>query len=275
MLCFVNFGGVQVELLIFKDRLNNGGLYQRMEEILPAFAEVLGRLTHTRFPSPGPPPIMLAFFAPITRGAVMLAIVDYDAGNLRSVQRACYHVGIEAEITSDPKVVMAAERVIFPGVGAATSAVDTLAKSGLGDALKAVFEAGTPILGICLGSQIVLEHTEEDNRDCLGLIEGACQRFDFADRNLKVPHIGWNEIDVRQPHPLLRHVESGQQFYFVHSYYAVPLSQDNIVCTTNYGIEFCSAVGRDNLFASQFHLEKSGETGLTVLAEFANWDGTC
>lgn len=205
----------------------------------------------------------------------MLAIVDYEAGNLRSVQRACAHVGVDAEISADPEVIRHADRIIFPGVGAATSAVDTLARTGLGDALRAKFEAGTPILGICLGSQVVLEHTEEDDRDCLGFIEGACQRFDFADRSLKVPHIGWNEIEVRRPHPLLRHVKSGDQFYFVHSYYAVPKSQDNVVCTTEYGINFCSAVGRDNLFASQFHLEKSGETGLAVLAEFANWDGTC
>ena len=205
----------------------------------------------------------------------MLAIVDYDAGNLRSVQRACTHVGIEAEITADPAVVRSADRVIFPGVGAATSAVDTLARTGLGDALRDVFEAGRPVLGICLGSQIVLEHTEEDDRDCLCLVEGACQRFEFSDRNLKVPHIGWNEIEIKRAHPLLRHVKSGDQFYFVHSYYAVPASAANVVCTTEYGIEFCSAVGRDNLFASQFHLEKSGEIGLTVLAEFANWDGTC
>lgn len=204
----------------------------------------------------------------------MLAIVDYNAGNLRSVQRACSRIGAVAEITADPDVVRRADRVIFPGVGAATSAVDTLRETGLGEALREVVASGRPVLGICLGSQIVLEYTAEDDRECLGLIEGSCQRFEFADRVLKVPHIGWNEITITQPHPLLRQVSTGDQFYFVHSYYAVPKSAGDVYCVTEHGIEFCSALGRGSLFATQFHLEKSGELGLTVLAEFLGWDGT-
>jgi len=203
----------------------------------------------------------------------MLAIVDYDAGNLRSVLRACHRVGLDAEITADPVVVEAAERIIFPGVGAATSAVDTLRARGLDRALTAAFAKGTPILGICLGAQIILEHTEEDERDCLALVEGICRRFEPADRNLKVPHIGWNGVDVVQPHPLLVDVEDGDEFYFVHSYFPCPVHKENIFGVTEYGQSFCSAVGKENLFATQFHLEKSGEFGLKVLARFGRWDG--
>ena len=201
----------------------------------------------------------------------MLVIVDYEAGNLRSVQRACTRVGLDSVISSKPEDVLKADRVIFPGVGAATSAVDTLARTGLGDALKEYFTRGKPLLGICLGAQIILEFTEEDRRDCLGLIEGICERFDPADRSLKVPHMGWNKVEIVQAHPLLEGVVSGSEFYFVHSYFPHPSHRENVYCTTDYGMTFCSALGRDNLFASQFHLEKSGEIGLKILQNFGNW----
>lgn len=202
----------------------------------------------------------------------MPVIVDYDAGNVRSVQRACQHVGMDAEISADPEVVLAADKLIFPGVGSAVSAVDTLKARGLDEAITAYYQSGKPLLGICLGLQIVLEHTEEGNKDCLGLVEGACERFDFADRSLKVPHIGWNEIKIEQSHPILSDLESGDEFYFVHSYYARPLREENILGTTDYGDKtFCSIIGKDNLFATQFHLEKSGELGLKLLAAFKCW----
>lgn len=202
----------------------------------------------------------------------MPVIVDYDAGNVRSVQRACQHVGMDAEISADPEVVLAADKLIFPGVGSAVSAVDTLKARGLDEAITAYYQSGKPLLGICLGLQIVLEHTEEGNKDCLGLVEGACERFDFADRSLKVPHIGWNEIKIEQSHPMLSDLESGDEFYFVHSYYARPLREENILGTTDYGDKtFCSIIGKDNLFATQFHLEKSGELGLKLLAAFKCW----
>ena len=145
------------------------------------------------------------------------------------------------------------------------------------DALIEAFHKGTPLLGICLGSQIVLEHTEEGDKDCLGLIDGVVERFDFADRTYKVPHIGWNEINIAQPHPLLRQVEDGDEFYFVPSYFTRPTQQANVVATTDYNINFCSILAKDNLFATQFHLEKSGRKGLSILAEFASWEGgsTC
>ena len=129
----------------------------------------------------------------------MLVIVDYDAGNVRSVQRACQYVGMDAEISADPAVVAAADQLIFPGVGSAESAVDTLCDRGLDEAIKSFYATGKPLLGICLGLQIVLEHTEEGDKTCLGLVEGASERFEFSDRSLKVPHIGWNELTINRP----------------------------------------------------------------------------
>lgn len=201
----------------------------------------------------------------------MLVIVDYDAGNLRSVQRACQRVGLEGHISSCPEELLKADRVIFPGVGAATSAMETLKDSGLGEALVEYFKSGKPLLGICLGAQIILEHTEEGDKDCLGLIEGICKKFQFDNNDLKIPHMGWNAVEIVQQHPLLKKIESGDEFYFVHSYFASPTYEENIYCKTEHGQTFCSALGRDNLFATQFHLEKSGEIGLSVLKEFGCW----
>ncbi len=204
----------------------------------------------------------------------MVHIVDYDAGNVRSVQRACQHVGIDAQITADPEALLKSDKVIFPGVGSAESAVDTLKTRGLDEALKDFYRSGRPLLGICLGLQIILEYTEEGSRDCLGLMEGACERFDFTDESIKVPHIGWNEVEMVQSHPLLKDVRSGDEFYFVHSYFANLKESSSIYGVTEYGEkQFASIIARDNLFATQFHLEKSGELGLRLLAEFADWQG--
>ena len=203
---------------------------------------------------------------------MQVAIVDYDAGNLGSVKRACTEVGIDAFITSDPEQVLAADKVIFPGVGSAASAIDTLHERGLFEALRAFYQSGKPFLGICLGSQILLEYSDEGNKECLGIVSGACERFDLPDRTLKVPHMGWNEIDILRPHPLLRDIKAGDEFYFVHSYFTRP-AKENIVATTEYGINFCSIIAKDNLFATQFHLEKSGRKGLAILSAFRDWDG--
>jgi glutamine amidotransferase len=202
-----------------------------------------------------------------------IVIVDYDAGNLRSVQRACAFVGMEAVISAKAEDVAGADRVIFPGVGSAESAVDTLRERGLDEALKAFYNAGKPLLGICLGTQIVLEHTAEGDKDCLGLVEGVSERFSFADRTLKVPHIGWNEVVIEKTHPVLKNVRSGDEFYFVHAYYVIPSSRDVVYGKTEYGIEYCSVLGQNNLFATQFHLEKSGRMGLSILDAFREWDG--
>ena len=203
----------------------------------------------------------------------MAVIVDYQAGNLRSVQRACEKIGLAARISSSPEELLAADRVIFPGVGTAASAVDTLHRTGLGEALVSVFEQGRPILGICLGAQIVLDSTEEGDRPCLGLLPGTCRLFRPSSRTLKVPHIGWNQVRKTASHPLLVDTEDGDEFYFVHSYYCEPARTADVYGVTDYGVDFCSVLGRKNLFATQFHLEKSGETGLRVLRRFADWDG--
>ena len=202
----------------------------------------------------------------------MISIVDYRAGNLRSVARACREVGTDAELVADPERIATSERVIFPGVGTAESGMSTLRKTGLGEALKAAFERGTPILGICLGAQIILDHSEEGGEDCLGLIAGKCRRFSPEDPALKVPHIGWNQVVVTQAHPLLYDFPDGAEFYFVNSYYPDPDDTGCVYGESEYGHPFCAMLGRGNLFATQFHLEKSGRLGLELLKRFTLWD---
>jgi glutamine amidotransferase len=203
----------------------------------------------------------------------MITIIDYGAGNIRSVLRACAEVGNQAMITSDPAAVAQAGKIIFPGVGAAPSAMKYLKKTGLDTAIKNAFQAGIPILGICLGTQIILEKSEEGHQKCLGLVPGMTVRFNLKDKALKIPHMGWNEITVTQPHPLLEGVRAGDEFYFVHSFYPQPAVEENVYAVADYGGDFCCALGFKNLFATQFHLEKSGRLGLEMLARFARWDG--
>ena len=191
------------------------------------------------------------------------------------MQRACAEVGLEAEITADPQRVKEAERVIFPGVGAAGSAMRSLSSTGMDIALKAVIASGRPVLGICLGLQISLDHSEENDQTTLSLIPGNVYRFRFDNPELKIPHMGWNEVRVLQPHPLLEGIDAGDEFYFVHGYFPQPEDQANVYAVTDYESEFASAVGQKNYFATQFHPEKSGRVGLRLLANFKNWDGTC
>ena len=202
-------------------------------------------------------------------------IVDYDAGNLRSVQRACAEIGLDAEISADPDRVRRARRVIFPGVGAAGSAMRSLRREGMDEALKEAISAGVPVLGICLGLQISLDHSEEDDQETLGLIPGKVKRFRFDRQDLKIPHMGWNAVKVVQPHPLLDDIEPGDEFYFVHGYYPEPTAADSVFALTDYEADFASAVGRNNYFATQFHPEKSGRVGLRLLRGFSRWDGQC
>jgi glutamine amidotransferase len=204
----------------------------------------------------------------------MLAIVDYNAGNLRSVQRACDAVGLRADVTQDPDQVARADRIIFPGVGHARTTMETLTARGLDQALVAAFERGAPMLGICVGAQLLLDGSEEGPCKALGLIPGMTRRFRLDDPTLKVPHIGWNGVTVVQPHPLLSHLQPGDELYFVHGYYPDPSSAQHRFAQTEYGAQFCCALGRDNLFATQFHPEKSGRVGLALLERFSSWDGT-
>jgi glutamine amidotransferase len=203
----------------------------------------------------------------------MITIIDYNAGNIRSVLRACTEVGTKARITTDPKVVTGAGKIIFPGVGAAPSAMAYLKKTGLDKALTGAFRAGIPMLGICIGAQIVLDRSEEGDQKCLGLIPGKTVRFRFKDKTLKIPHMGWNEVKATRDHPLLNGIKAGDEFYFVHSYYPRPADEKQVFAVTEYGGDFCCALGYKNLFAVQFHPEKSGRLGLELLKRFADWNG--
>ena len=200
-------------------------------------------------------------------------IVDYDAGNLRSVQRACAEVGLAAEISADPARLRRADRIIFPGVGQAGSAMATLNRTGLADALRQRLGEGVPVLGICLGLQISLDHSEEGDTPTLSLVAGETRRFHFADPTLKVPHMGWNTLSLRQPHPVLKDLHVDDDFYFVHSYYTVPQDPALVLAEATYEQPFCCALGKDNYVGVQFHTEKSGRAGLALLARFAAWDG--
>jgi len=203
----------------------------------------------------------------------MIAIIDYSAGNLTSVKRALDHLGIPSVITADLKLIRAADRVIFPGVGHATAAMAVLKERGLDQALRQAFEAGTPILGICLGTQIILSRSDEGDTPCLGLIEGKVPRFSLSDPALKVPHMGWDSIVLKANHPVLRDIKSDDEFYFVHSYYPEPVRTRAVVATCEYEIEFAAIIGERNLIGTQFHPEKSGPAGLSILMNFSTWDG--
>lgn len=202
----------------------------------------------------------------------MITIVDYKAGNLTSVRRALDHLGIPNLITADPQAVLEAERIIFPGVGHAGAAMGVLKARGMATALQEAFWRGTPILGICIGCQIILSHSEEGNTPGLDLIPGECVRFRPRDPAFKIPHMGWNAVTVMQPHPVIAHLRPGNEFYFVHSYYPQPLDTGCVYATCEYGITFPAAIGIGNLFAVQFHAEKSGPVGLQLLENFAHWN---
>lgn len=203
----------------------------------------------------------------------MITIVDYNAGNLRSVKRACDAVGIESRVSSDADEIANAARVIFPGIGHAKTTMDTLVARGLDSALTAARSAGAPILGICVGAQLLLDGSDEGPASGFGWIPGQTRLLEPKDDNLKVPHIGWNDVCVAQPHPLLEDLREGDAAYFVHGYFMAPTDKRHIFATSEYGENFCCAIGRDNVFATQFHPEKSGRLGLSILKRFATWNG--
>jgi glutamine amidotransferase len=205
----------------------------------------------------------------------MIAIIDYDAGNLASVERAVRHLNINCKVTRSLNDLNKAKRIIFPGVGAAGSAMESLRQLGLDVAIRQAFEAGKPILGICLGAQIILEASQEDDVSCLGLIKGCSLAFPSNMKQdgakLKVPHMGWNNIAIKKSHPVLTGIRPEHQFYFVHSYYPAPKNPDDILAITRYGEDFASALAVNNLVVTQFHPEKSGQPGLNILKNFAAW----
>ena len=199
----------------------------------------------------------------------MITIVDYGMGNLRSVQKACEHVGIDARVSSDRAEIAAAEKMILPGVGAFRDAIAELKKQDLVEPILAHIEADRPFLGICLGLQMLLDVSYEDGRyEGLGVVPGEVVRFpDFDD--LKVPHMGWNRLRVSGEQPLLAGIPNDAYFYFVHSYYVAPSDASVVAATSDYGIDFVSMVARGNMFATQFHPEKSQKFGLKLLENFA------
>ena len=200
-----------------------------------------------------------------------IAIIDYGMANLRSVQKALEEVGSSAEIVSKPEQVRRASHVILPGVGAFADAVKTLRASGLVDPIKEHIAAGKPFLGICLGLQMLFDVGYEDGtHEGLGIVPGKVVRFDVdKTQGLKVPHMGWNQLNVKRPSPLLKGLPAGCGVYFVHSYYVVPTDPSVVATTTDYGGEFVSSIWRDNLLATQFHPEKSQKIGLQLLSNFA------
>ncbi|MDO8683480.1 MAG: imidazole glycerol phosphate synthase subunit HisH [Armatimonadota bacterium] len=263
----------------------------------------------------------------------MIAIIDYKAGNLTSVRLALEYIGVECEITNDPARILAADRVIFPGVGAAAEAMKNLRELQLLEPIKTVVSRGTPFLGICLGTQVIFEYSEEDGgTPCIGLAPGTVKRFTPSNPADKIPQMGWNAVEFRcfgepfprnqsavlrcfgepfprnpnsvprcfgeplprnqkavprcsgEPfprnqsacHPLFNGIEDGSEFYFVHSYYPSPSDAAYTMGETEYAdARFASVIGKGNLFATQFHPERSGRIGLKLLENFSRWDGKC
>jgi imidazole glycerol-phosphate synthase subunit HisH len=198
----------------------------------------------------------------------MIAIIDYGVGNLRSVEKAFQHVGADALVTADPEVVRGAAGVVLPGVGAFGDGIEQLAARGFVPVVKEIAAQGRPLLGICLGMQFLFGESEEMGQYVgLGLLPGRVVRFHGE---LKVPHIGWNQVCALRPSPLLAGLPAEPYAYFVHSYYVEPADPDDVLATTDYGGPYASVVGRGHIFGLQFHPEKSQEVGLRMLRNFAD-----
>jgi len=207
----------------------------------------------------------------------MIAIINYNAGNITSVARALQNIGQEFAVTDDIQKLNTASHVIFPGVGAAGEAMAYLREKKLDAWLKNWLSTGKPIMGICLGTQIVLDYSEENDTDGIGLVAGSTKRFPdqlvSAGQSLKIPHMGWNNVEFRRSHPVFRDISPAAEFYFVHSYYPAPSDESTVLGKTDYGINFCSVLAVKNLVAMQFHPEKSGRPGLQILRNFCKWRG--
>ena len=201
----------------------------------------------------------------------MIALLDYGAGNVRSVQKALTAAGGDVRLVPNPETVAQADAVVLPGVGAFDDCINAMQRQELFEAARAFVSTGKPFLGICIGYQALFEKSEEFNSCAagLGIFEGSVVRF--PDTEVKVPQIGWNEVQFSKPDcPILQGIESGSHFYFVHSYYPQPKDESIVATRTEYGVDFVSAVWRDNVFATQFHPEKSQKVGLQLLTNFVN-----
>jgi glutamine amidotransferase len=208
----------------------------------------------------------------------VIAVVDYGMGNLRSVSKALEHVVSDSQrviVSSDADEIESAEHVVFPGQGAARDCMKQLQALQLD---KVVLQAAKekPFLGICMGMQVLMSHSEENQGiDCMKLYQGNVRALadKLSDKSLKIPHMGWNEVSHKQVHPLWQGIEENNRFYFVHSYYVDPDDASLIAGETNYGIDFVSAIAKDNVFAVQFHPEKIAHDGLQLLKNFSRWNG--
>lgn len=200
-----------------------------------------------------------------------IGLIDYKAGNRTSVERALAHLGIGYSVADSPRKLDGVDRIIFPGVGEAKAAMDVLSERGLDAALKQAVLAGIPILGICIGCQVLLDSSEERSTACLGIIPGSSRRFP-AGAGVKIPQIGWNQVYHGGRHPLFSGIPDGSCFYFDHSYYPVPADPQLEVGRTEYAIAFSSAFVKGSTAAVQFHPEKSGHVGLRLLENFARWE---
>ncbi|HZN66383.1 MAG TPA: imidazole glycerol phosphate synthase subunit HisH [Tepidisphaeraceae bacterium] len=201
----------------------------------------------------------------------MISILDYGMANLRSVQKGFEQVGARAQIITEPEQIDRADKFVLPGVGAFQDAVATLRQRGHDGAIKRHIEKGKPFLGICLGLQMLFDVGYEDGEHRgLGVFRGACVRFDVDETmGLKVPHMGWNQLNIRRPSPILKGLPDGAGVYFVHGYYAAPQDDSVVASTTDYGRPFVSSIWKDNVTATQFHPEKSQKVGLQILSNFA------
>ena len=201
-------------------------------------------------------------------GRKRVVVLDYGAGNLRSVARAVEHVGFEPEVTVDPRALEGAQAVVMPGVGAAADTMRHLQERGLAEPLRAYIEAGRPFLGVCMGLQVLLTVSEEGGEHpCLDIVPGRVRRLS-RDNGLKIPHMGWNRVEQVRPHPVFAGIPDGSYFYFVHGYYPEPEDPSLVIGRTEYGVAFASVIARDGLVATQFHPEKSGQVGLQLYRNF-------
>ena len=197
----------------------------------------------------------------------MITIINYGMGNLRSVQKGFEKVGFPAIVTNKPEGILKASKIVLPGVGAFKQAMESLSNLNLIDPLISMIKKGTPYLGICLGLQLLFTESKEfGDYNGLNLIKGKVKKFPSK---VKIPHMGWNSINITKKSPLYKSINNKTYFYFVHSYYADPVDRDNILSSTEYGIKFTSAIAVDNIFATQFHPEKSQLEGLKILKNFA------
>ncbi|MFL0797516.1 MAG: imidazole glycerol phosphate synthase subunit HisH [Cellvibrionaceae bacterium] len=211
-----------------------------------------------------------------------IAVIDYGMGNLHSVSKALEHVAPNAQVivTADAQQIHDADRVVFPGVGAIRDCMGEILRGGFDAAVKDAIDSGKPTLGICVGMQALLNHSEENNGvECLGFLDGEVKFFgndlheggDSSNPRLKVPHMGWNCVEQIQDHPMWAGIESGSRFYFVHSYYCLAKNREQVTARCHYGVDFDVALVQGNLFTAQFHPEKSADNGLQLLKNFSSW----